>query len=389
MIKKEKDAIGFKEILTNLKKGIVESVYVLEGEETYLKNKLLNAIKSLLIEPSATVLDYVVYDYSNQVSKVNIPQILSEVRTPPFLSKKRLVVIKNSNLFLLNGKGKSAVPAENAEDDLSDDTKSVPDDVSSSALKDRQSQLISLIQSDIDSCCLVFIEEKVDKRMKNVVEAIRKAGVLATISKPDLRDIKSWVGGELGKAGISVSSGVIEYFIDRYDGNLQSMTSEIDKLKLYTAACGKNVVDIKDVDDIGSPDFKGSIFDIVDALAKNDAQEAFRLLDLLIIQKQPVPFISFMIARHIRQLITAKDLGDTSNIAKKMKLLPFVANKLYYQAKNFSFDELEDLYNMCFETDLAVKTSRIQDRLALETLFASIAGKTDGKTGGKTDGNRR
>ncbi|MHB1484803.1 MAG: DNA polymerase III subunit delta [Saccharofermentanales bacterium] len=374
---KQKEAIGFKEVLQNLKKGIIAPVYVFEGDEAYLKNKLLNAFKTLLIEPAAITLDYVVYDYANQVSKVDIHQIMAEVKTPPFLSKKRLVVVKNSNLFLLSGKNKSISRAETTDDEQKDETDAADDDSSQSVTKDRQSLLIDLIKSDIDSSCLIFIEDKVDKRMKNVVEAIRGAGVLATISKPDLRDIRLWVAGEFTKSGMTISSDVMEYFIDRYDGNLQVMTGEIDKLKLYIKACGKNSFDIKDVDEIGSPDFKGSIFDIVDALSKNDAQEAFRLLDLLITQKQPVPFISFMIARHIRQLITAKDLGDTSEIIKKMKVIPFVANKLYYQAKNFTFETLEDLYNKCYETDLAVKTSKIQDRLALETLFASMAGKSN------------
>lgn len=376
---RQKETTGFKEVLQNLKKGIISPVYVLEGDETYLKNKLLNAIKTLLIEPAALTLDFVVYDYSNQASKVDIRQIISEVRTPPFLSKKRLVVIKNSNLFLLGGKNKRTGRAETNDDEFNEGTETADDDTSQSIVKDRQSLLISLIKSNIDSSCLIFIEDKVDKRIKNVVEAIRDVGILATISKPDIRDIRLWVAGEFAKTGMTISSDVMEHFIERYDGNLQVMTSEIDKLKLYIKACGKNRIDILDVDEIGSPDFKGSIFDIVDALSKNDAQEAFRLLDLLITQKQPVPFISFMIARHIKQLITAKDLGDTNEIIKKMKVLPFVANKLFYQAKNFTFETLEDLYDKCYETDLAVKTSKMQDRLALETLFASMAGRHDKK----------
>jgi len=371
-VAKQKDTIGFKEVLAELKKGIIQPVYLFEGDETYLKNKLIKAIESLLIEPSTKSLDYILFDYSNQPSKVNMQQIQAEMKTPPFLSKRRMIVIKNSGLFNMGGKSKkqSETPSDETE---TEESESVPDNPTSS--KDRQAQLLSLLQSASDSCCLVFVEDKADKRMKSIIEKIQGNGLLASITKPDLREIRLWVRGEFAKSDISISPEVCDYLIDRNDGNLQSMVGEIEKLSLLSQAKNKNSVEKEEIDEIGSSDLKGSIFDIVDALSKKNAQEAYRLLDLLLVQKQPIPLISFMLARHVRQLIAAKDLGSPDAIIKKMKVIPFVANKLFYQAKNFSFDSLEDLYQECYESDLAVKTSKIQDRLALEILFASTVNK--------------
>lgn len=369
---KQKETSGFKDVLADLKNGVIQQLYVFEGEETYLKNKLLKAIEKLLIEPATKALDYIVFDYSNQPAKVNIQQIIIEMKTPPFLSKRRLIIVKNSSLFTLGNKSAKQTPSESEEEGNSTDDK-ISDNPSTS--KDRQTQLITLIQSGSDSCCLVFIEDKVDKRMKAVIEKINENGMLASISKPDLREIRMWVKGEFSKVGITIMPDVCDYFIDRNDGNLQSMVCEIEKLSLLVQSKNKNVIEKEEIDEIGSSDLKGSIFDIVDALSKKNAQEAYRLLDLLLVQKQPVPLISFMLARHIRQLITAKDLGGTDNIIKRMKVIPFVANKLFYQAKNFSFESLEELYQECYESDLAVKTSKIPDRFALETLFASTVHK--------------
>jgi len=374
-VAKQNETVGFKDILAELKNGMIRPLYVLEGEESYLKNKLLKAIESLLIDPSAKSLDYVVFDYSNQPSKVNLQQIQSEMRTPPFMSKRRMVVVKNSSLFTLNGKNKRQAGSEGDDREEDDEDKPDKEAESPSSGKDRQTRLISLLESFSDSCCLIFIEDKVDKRMKTVVEKIQEIGLLAAISKPDLREIRSWVKGEFAKSEISILPEVCDYFIDRNDGNLQNMVFEIQKLCLLVQSKKMNIVGKEEVDEIGCSDLKGSIFDIVDALSKKNAQEAYRLLDLLLVQKQPVPLISFMLARHVRQMIAAKECGSADAAVKRMKIIPFVANKLFYQAKNFAFESLEDLYQECYESDLAVKTSKIPDRLALELLFASTVNK--------------
>ncbi len=370
---KQKETIGFKEVLADLKTGLVYPVYVFEGDESYLKGKILKALETLLIEPSVRSLDYFSADYSNSPAKVNFQQLQSAVKTPPFLSKRKMVVLKNTGLFVMGSSLKKQNRDESEQPSEDSDAQDAPE--APSAAKDRQSMLISLIQSSSDFSCLVFIEDKVDKRMKSVLESVQQTGILASITKPDLREIRQWVKSEFARRDLSITPDDCDYLIERNDGSLQNMVGEIEKIALLTQAQKKGSVGRDAIEAIGSSDLKGSIFDMVDALSKKNVQEAYRLLDLLLIQRQPIQLISFMLARHIRQLIAAKDLGGTEAIIKRMKVIPFVANKLHYQAKNFTFDALEYLYQECYESDLAVKTSKIQDRLALEILFASTVDK--------------
>ena len=103
------------------------------------------------------------------------------------------------------------------------------------------------------------------------------------------------------------------------------------------------------------------------------------LLDTLIAQKQPVQLITFMLARHFRQLIVAKSAGSPDRVVTKLKVMPFVASRLVNQARKISADALEAQYQACFETDLAVKTGKITDRLALEMLLVSAANPATGQ----------
>ena len=89
----------------------------------------------------------------------------------------------------------------------------------------------------------------------------------------------------------------------------------------------------------------------------------------LISLKEPIPKIRFMLSRHIRQLICAKEIGQQDQIIKTLKIVPFVARNLINQAKYFQMDELIKLYYACSASDYAVKTGKMDDRLSLETLL--------------------
>ncbi len=342
---KNKD-LKFNDILMLLRKGEVEPLYVLEGEEEYLKEKLIKSIEKILIDPSAKEIDFVSINCNEKNQKFTPEYIRNEISTPAFISKRKLVVIKNSGLFV------SSKKAEN-KNEISKD-------------------LESLINYIPETVCLVFSEKKVDKRQKSIIEAINNKGILADISKPDIRTIRTWVVKELDKSGIKIDANACDIFIERNESILMQMTGELEKLVLYCKSQSVDIITCLDVENIGISDLKGSIFDLTDALSKLNAQEAYRILDVLIMQKQPLPLISFMIARHFRQLIIAKDINDINGITKKLKVMPFVANKLFYQSKKFSADSLDLIYNECYESEVSVKTSKINDRISIETLFAYI-----------------
>jgi DNA polymerase-3 subunit delta len=84
-----------------------------------------------------------------------------------------------------------------------------------------------------------------------------------------------------------------------------------------------------------------------------------------------------MVIRQFRLLLQAKDIvdsgGDSGEIAKKLRLQPFVARKLVNQSRGFTLDALEDIYHKLVDIDDAIKTSRVDTRLALDTLIASLA----------------
>lgn len=88
--------------------------------------------------------------------------------------------------------------------------------------------------------------------------------------------------------------------------------------------------------------------------------------------KEPPMRILFLIARQFNQLLQVKELMakgmDKGTIASKLKMQPFVVGKTMPQARQFSREQILSYVNSCVETEEAVKSGRLQDRLAVELL---------------------
>ena len=76
-----------------------------------------------------------------------------------------------------------------------------------------------------------------------------------------------------------------------------------------------------------------------------------------------------MFARHFRQLICAAETGQPNELISKLKIMPFVATRLLKQSNQFPLAVMERIYELCFESDMMVKTGKMNDRLVLETLI--------------------
>ena len=96
--------------------------------------------------------------------------------------------------------------------------------------------------------------------------------------------------------------------------------------------------------------------------------------------------ILFLIARQFNQILQVKELAEQgkekNEIASRLKLQPFVVGKTISQSRVFSREQILSCVTLCVEMEEAVKTGRLQDRLAVELLITNDyrkMGRKDGK----------
>lgn len=362
---KGKNTVSYQTLRAELQKDECRRLYVLYGEEPFLVERLTEAISQLLIAPGSASLDRVTMHGDGSPAKLDLDRLKAEVQTPAFLSKRKLVIVKNSGWLTIQSGGRGNAKGSAGKKDSGGSG----GNSGSQTQKERQEKLAAIFSLLTDDVCLVLAEEKVDKRLKSMVQAIEKQGVLAEMPKQTAQILQSWVQAECNRREIDINQRAMESLIDRCDSSMHVLWQEMSKLFLYCAYSETKVADEALIAEISLPDLRGTVFDLTDAISAGDTDTALRLLDTLIGLKQPVQLIAFMLARHLRQLICAAELKRPEAIASTLKVMPFVARRLSQQARQMSIPVLEALYGRCYETDLQVKTGKIADRLALETLL--------------------
>jgi DNA polymerase-3 subunit delta len=155
--------------------------------------------------------------------------------------------------------------------------------------------------------------------------------------------------------------------------DLRLLDQEIDKLLLYTNG---RAVQPSDVTAMVSRARETSIFDLVDCVGRRETDEALRLLHHLLDDGAAPLYLLAMISRQIRILIQVADLASEGlsqqQMARQLKLHPYVVEKGLAQSRQFSMAQLEQAHQKLVETDHSIKTGRVEDVLALDLLVVEL-----------------
>ena len=181
-----------------------------------------------------------------------------------------------------------------------------------------------------------------------------------------------WAVGILAKDGRKITRPVMEYFLGRTGDDMENIRMELEKLICYTM--GREVITKEDVDAVGTVHVSNRIFDMVAAIVSGNTKKAMDLYEDLLTLKEPPMRILFLIARQFNQLLQVKELtgqgADKGTIASKLKVPPFAVGRLTAQARAFTREQILSYVTLCVESEEAVKTGKLSDRLAVELLIA-------------------
>lgn len=346
----QKKHMDYSALNKEIRSGVIRPVYLLSGEEDWLIMQLTQSLIKAVIVPGSADLDLVQIDVAHQPQNMDTVKVEQEIRSLPFLSPRKMIILKNTDLFF-SAKGAAKAQIDDIRVEIKELLESFPEDV-----------------------VLIFQETKSNLSQKSLIAALEKAGgVRSEIGLQDSSILLSWVRSGCAGQGIQIESKAASSLIERCDGQMREIRGELDKLFLYLGWSGTDRIDMDLVELVCRPDNRSSIFDLTDAISANDAQKALRVLDTLLIRKEPVQLILFMLYRHIRQLLATASEPDSQKLISGLNLRPFVARKLKMQAQRFTTHRLAEIYELMFQTDMRIKQGQINDLMGLELLLVEAA----------------
>ena len=146
---------------------------------------------------------------------------------------------------------------------------------------------------------------------------------------------------------------------------------EIQKLLVYVN--DQRPVGYDDVEHLTSYELEGDIFALVDALGQRNGKTASMMFHRLLESDDPLRIFG-MIVRQFRLLLLAREVldagGTDRDIAGRLGIHPYVAQKVTDQSRGFALSALECTYRTLLEIDQAIKTSQMESTLAMDVFIA-------------------
>ena len=313
----------------DIKSGQYKKVYLLYGEESFLKQSYKKKLKEAVAGD-----DTMNYNYF-EGKGLDVNELISLSDTMPFFSDKRLIIIEDSGFF------------KTSSEALADYLPMIP-----------------------DTTCIVFVEDAVDKRNR-LFKKVKELGHAAEMKRQDSAQLARWAGTILAQNGRKITGSTMNLFLERIGDDMENIRMELEKLISYTL--GSDVVTTEDVEAVTTVQVTNKIFDMVNAIVTRKTRLAMDLYEDLLTLKEPPMRILFLIARQFNQLLLVKEMTakgtDRGTIASKLKIPPFVAGKVSAQAGAFTREQILSYVKGCVEAEEAVKTGKMNDRMAVELLI--------------------
>ena len=315
-------------------------IYLVYGEQELLVNKMIDKIAKDTLS-NIDEFNYVVLD----AYKHDALQVVSELESFCFSSDKKVVVLTNS-YFLTNNNSEGPYEYELIENYLENQTEGTTFVISVNSAK---------------------LDEK-----RNIVKGIRKTAKVVEVDSINKKDLPKIVKQMFNKRNVEITDDALHELLSRLDLDMYQISNEVDKLSTYS-----NKIYLHDIEALTPKKLDDNIFDMIDAMFKNNSNKAFRIYnDLKSLGNEPVSLVSIIATqvRFLYQILVLSNKGyNEANIANELSAHPYRVKMGMEKVRNYSEYELEDMLDELSKLDIQIKTGDIDRFVGLELFILKMS----------------
>lgn len=313
-------------------------IYVIAGKEISSVNSECEKLLEKLLEPHQRTTGL----FNVDPARVPVSEVLDELRTAPFLTKERVVLIKNADDFVS---------------------------------RNRQ-----LLERYFDNPCptgILILAVKSWPGSTKLAKKLSKAGKLIKIAQVKQWQLPSHLIEYAGSAhGKSLARTAAELLIELTGDNLARLYGEIDKLALFVNT--EKIITARHIELLIGHNRLFNVFAIIDAIVTGNISKALGRLRSMFAEDKSTEYTAIgAFAFHFRKVFRAKVLLgrglNTSEVAIKLKIW---SNKeaFFAQLQKMSLEQLGSILQRLAAIDYAIKTGQTKAEIAIEQLVLGLAG---------------
>ncbi len=324
---------------TSKTQGSVSPMYIVGGPDPFLAGRqaeqLVDGLLTAEEKPMALW----------QPSPDALPEtaeIFDELRTLPFLASRRVVVIKDADVFITNNR----------------------------------ERLEKYLENPGPTGVLILLVRNVDKRTR-LTKAVAKLGGVIETGQLKSYELPQYAAGycrdRFGKSMNAAAAQMLVQFVGDDPGRI---CSEIEKLAIFTGS--KKSITPEDIESLIGQNRIFGAFDVIDAVIMRRTDEALRRLRNMFDGDRASEFtVVGAFAYHFRKLFTARALLDQGlgqqAAAKKAGVWGPLQGQFFAQARSVRLEQIGRILVKLGRMDYSIKTGQTRAPLAMERLMLEIA----------------
>lgn len=299
-------------------------VYLLYGDDEYLKQTVYNVLKTSISKSSNKEFDEFKYDENSDIN-----DIINECYTYSFTGNSKFIRCKNTNFFS----------------------------------KEENNEILSkIIDGRNDDIYIFFIESNVDKRLLSFKQ-YNKQGYAYDLSKGKPEDVKRFIQSQLKKEDKTISFDNLNLFIEYSGLNLAFVSSSIDKIVLYMKqdkAVTEGMIKLlcNGITDVKTYELCGYLF-------KKDLANALTVYYDMVALKYGIPYFLAILFNTFYEIYNLKMQGIQHSP-------DFRTQKAIENSKIFTNMQLVNILKEIREFDHDFKTGKIDQDSSMIILLSKI-----------------
>lgn len=339
--KQKSDGSALRALKGALKEKNPAGLYLFFGEEAYLRDYYLERLQATLLPPGGEAFNLKTLEGKNTTAL----DIVSAADCLPMMAERTLVVVNDYDLFKAG---------------------------------DRDKALLMELFADLPPyLCLVFVYDlipyKPDGRAK-LAAALKAHAQVVEFPRQSQGDLVDWIGRRFKATGHEVDSDTARYLMFLCGDLMHTLAGEIEKIGAFAK---HPRVTRADVDAVATPQLEAVVFTLTDALSVKDFDKALSVLGQLLHRREAPTMLLSVIAKHLRQLYTARLAleahRDADALAALWGMHPYPAGKLMAAARRVDRPWCRRALRNAARTEFAMKSSAADETALLTDLVLELA----------------
>lgn len=303
-----------------------------ETYEPFLVEEALEKVINAYVDPSLKDLSF-----SSFYAEETAPgAVVEEARTLPFLAERRVVLVRNANVYMNMASDKRS-PVQ---------------------------PLLQFLEAPPETSLLVMVCPEVN-RIKPLYKLSEKNGVVIECHQLGRVEYNDWIRDQAAKNGKTINSRAITLLVERVGTKMSDMNNALSLVCNFVQS--GNTITEADVLAASADVAEATVWALTDAIAASDPAGALKELhELLAMNKSPDEILGIL-----NWLLESTYRAHPDTTLKLDK--EFLARKVAPLTRKFSPSRLAAAMAMCTKTHFALRTTGTDTKLLLELLIIKLA----------------